>query len=130
MLSRTVNDSNAEASVRDGVSSIEVLAMLKKNDDTICFMDGTPLSVELTDEECQRIAEQRLRLPSKFSYHWRIDNIIREIEDKCRKYVEAWQKFYLLNGQLVLFFDENYEAELGGYKLKYSYENGLVCEKE
>ena len=130
MLSRTVNDSNAEVSVRDGVSSIEVLAMLKKNDDTICFMDGTPLSVELTDEECQRIAEQRLRLPSKFSYHWRIDNIIREIEDKCRKYVEAWQKSYLLSGQLVLFFDENYDAELGGYKLKYSYENGLVCEKE
>ncbi|MBR6580445.1 MAG: CRISPR-associated helicase Cas3' [Ruminococcus sp.] len=130
LLDRTFYDNNAEASVRDGVSSIEVLAMQKKNDDTICFMDGTPLSVQLTDEECQRIAEQKLRLPSRFSNRRFIDDYIKEIENKCKKYVEAWQKFYLLNGQLVLFFDESYEAELGGYKLKYSYENGLICEKE
>jgi hypothetical protein len=30
----------------------------------------------------------------------------------------------------VLFLDENMEAELLGYKLRYSYENGLICDKE
>lgn len=130
LLDRTVKDNNAEASVRDGISSIEVIVMQIKKDDLICFIDGTPLSSELSEDECQRIAGQRLRLPSRFSYNWIVDNTIKEIEEGCMKYIKNWQKSYLLVGQLVLFFDENYEAKLMGYKLKYSYEYGLICEKD
>lgn len=130
LLSRTVNDNCAEASVRGGISSIEVIVMQMKSDNTICFMDGSELAVDLTEEECRRIAEQRLRLPSRFSHYRNIDKTIKEIEDKCKKYIVNWQNSYLLKDKLVLFFDENYEAELMDCKLKYNYENGLICQKE
>lgn len=124
------NESIAEASVRDGISSIEVLLMQKYADGTKYFIDGTALSPELEKDECERIAEQRLRLPSKFSQKWNIDKTIKELEEKCRAYISEWQKSYWLKGKLVLFLDENMESELLGYRLKYSYEKGLVCEKE
>ncbi len=124
------NESIAEASVRDGISSIEVLLMQKYADGTKYFIDGTALSPKLEKDECERIAEQRLRLPSKFSQKWNIDKTINELEEKCRAYISEWQKSYWLKGKLVLFLDENMESELLGYRLKYSYEKGLVCEKE
>ena len=130
MLERTVNDSQAEASVRDGTSSIEVLALKLYRDGTIGFLDDKKLSGAMTEEECRRIASQSLRLPSRFSGKWCIDNTIAELENKCKPYTSAWQKQYLLKNKLVLFFDENNETELAGYKLRYDFIYGLTYEKE
>ena len=130
MLERTVNDSQAEASVRDGTSSIEVLALKLYRDGTIGFLDDKKLSGAMTEEECRRIASQILRLPSRFSDKWCIDNTIAELENKCKPYTSAWQKQYLLKDKLVLFFDENNETELAGYKLRYDFIYGLTYEKE
>ena len=130
MLERTVNDSQAEASVRDGTSSIEVLALKLYRDGTIGFLDDKKLSGAMTEEECRRIASQSLRLPSRFSGKWCIDNTIAELENKCKPYTSAWQKQYLLKDKLVLFFDENNETELAGYKLRYDFIYGLTYEKE
>ena len=129
LLDRSVNDSQAEASVRDGDESIEVLVMKLYSDGTMGFIDNTKLSGELTENECLRIAEQRLRLPSRFSSKWSIDKTIAELEKKCRPYITAWQKNYLLKGQLVLFLDDNNEAELAGCKLKYDFQNGLMYKR-
>ncbi len=63
-------DSIAEASVRDGISSIEVLVMKRCSDGIISFLDSTELSPAPTEDEYKRIAEQRLRLPSLFSRKW------------------------------------------------------------
>ena len=130
MLERTVNDSQAEASVRDGTSSIEVLALKLYRDGTIGFLDDKKLSGAMTEEECRRIASQSLRLPSRFSGKWCIDNTIAELENKCKPYTSAWQKQYWLKDKLVLFFDENNETELAGYKLRYDFIYGLTYEKE
>ena len=126
----TQNNEQAEASVRDGIASIEVLAMVKKNDGTIVFIDGTKLSPNMSEEECAKIAEQRLRLPGRFSQSWNIEKNIRELEDNCKSYIASWQKSHWLAGKLVIFFDEKLETELAGYHLRYSYDNGLVCGKE
>ena len=123
----TADDNKAEASVRGGISSVEVLLMQRYADGTIHFIDGTAVSSELTDDECEHIAEQRLRLPSRFGQKWNIDKTVSELE---KNGIAEWQKSYLLKGKLVLFVDENNEAELLGYKLRYSYEKGLTCEKE
>ncbi len=130
LLERSVHDSNAEASVRDGISAIEVIAMKKFSDNSIRFLDNTPVSSELTDSECRRIAEQRLRLPGIFCQDWNIDKTIREIESGCIDYIGNWQNSRLLAGQLVLFFDENMETKIMNYNLKYSFENGLEYDKE
>ena len=124
------NDSIAEASVRDGISSIEVLVMKRCSDGIISFLDSTELSSFPTEAEYKRIAEQRLRLPSLFSKKWNEEKTIKALEQKCRAYITQWQDSPWLRGKLVLFLDENMEAELLGYRLKYSYEKGLACKKE
>ena len=129
LLDRSVNDSLAEASVRNGISSIEVLVMKLYCDGTIGFLDDTKLSSEMTKEECECIAKQRLRLPSRFSSKWNIYKTITELETKCKPYITAWEKNYLLKGHLVLFLDENNEAELAGSKLRYDYKNGLITKR-
>ena len=129
LLDRSVNDNQAEASVRDGGESVEVLVMKLYSDGTIGFIDGTMLSGELTDDECLHIAEQRLRMPSRFSSKWNIDKTIEEIEKKSRPYITTWQKNYILRGQLVLFLDDNNETELANCKLKYDYKNGLTYKR-
>lgn len=53
-------------------------------------------------------------------------NNIAELEGKCKTYIGTWQKKPMLAGQLVLFFDEQNEAELSGCKIKYDFENGLA----
>ncbi len=130
LLERTVNDSRAEASVRDGTASIEVLVMKLYSDGTIGFLDDSKLSGKLTDEECKHIASQRLRLPSIFSAKWCIDKTLAELEKKCKPYISDWQKHYLLKDKLVLFLGENNETELAGYKLRYDFIYGLTYEKE
>ena len=130
LLDRSVNDSLAEASVRDGIASIEVLVMKLYCDGTVGFLDGTKLSGEMTDKEYEDIAKQRLRLPSIFSSKWNIDKTITELETKCKPYITLWENNYLIKGQLVLFLDENNEAELAGCKLRYDFRNGLTYEQE
>lgn len=127
---KNCDDNRAEACVRDGISSVEVLVMQLHSDNSISFTDGTPLSAEPTDDEFNKIAKQKLRLPSRFCYNWNIDRTIDELDEKCRQYIKGWQKSYLVANQLVLFFDDNMKADLMGYNLKYSYENGLEYEKE
>ena len=129
MADRTVNDSEGEASVRDGISSIEVVSLKRFADGSMYLLNGTKLSSEPTYDECVLIASQKLRLPSRFSHKWNIDKTIKELEEKCKYYIGLWQKKPLLAGQLILFFDENNEAELAGCKLRYDFENGLTCIK-
>lgn len=133
LLDRSIkdcDDSRAEASVRDGISSVEVLLMQRHSDNSISFTDGTPVSAEPSDYEFQQIAKQKLRLPSCFCYNRNIDKTIDELDEKCRPYIKGWQKSYIVANQLVLFLDDDMKADLIGYNLKYSYENGLEYKKE
>ena len=129
LLDRSVNDSLAEASVRDGAASIEVLLMKLNNDGAICLLDDTKLSGEFSDEECERIASQILRLPGVFSSKWCIDRALTGLEQKTKPYMQLMNKHYLLKNKLFLFLDENNEAELAGYKLRYDRSDGLKYER-
>ncbi|MBR6384918.1 MAG: CRISPR-associated helicase Cas3' [Ruminococcus sp.] len=126
----TADENIAEASVRDGISSVEVILMQRYPDGAIYFTDGTKLSPEISENECERIAEQKLRLPSYFCHKYNTEKTINEIENKCKPYVSELQKKPLLKGKLFLFLDENKKTKLNGYRLEYSFEKGLICKKE
>ncbi len=137
MLDRYISDSKedakAEATVRDGLSSVEVLLMQRYADGTIHFLPhcngGAAVGTMPTESECRMIAEQKLRLPGVFCREWNIDKTIRELENQCKESVKYWQNSHWLKGQLVLFLDENLSGELGGYTLQYSPSIGLAYEK-
>jgi CRISPR-associated endonuclease/helicase Cas3 len=127
LLDKTIEDNHAESSVRDGISSLEILLMKLYDDGSIGFIGGEKLSNELSENECERIAQQKLRLPSKFSQRWNIIQNISEIKNKSKELIQTWQKSYFLKDHLVVFLNENNETELCGYTLSYDQDIGLVC---
>lgn len=130
----TADEQLAQAAVRDGISSFDVLLMQLRSDGSIHFLPDQYGSAEVSecpdDEECCRIAEQKLRLPTMFCQSWNIDKNIRELEDNCMKYIPGWKKSSWLKGQLVLFLDDDLNGELDGYDLHYSFEKGLEFTKK
>lgn len=130
----TADEQLAQAAVRDGISSFDVLLMRLSADEKIHFMPdqygGAEVSECPDDEECRRIAEQKLRLPTMFCQSWNIDKNIRELENNCMKYIAGWQNSPWLKNQLVLFLDEDLKGELNGYDLHYSFEKGLEFTKK
>lgn len=125
----------AEASVRDGVSSLEVLLMRRNADGDIVFateeyLDKPPVSplCEPDSETARIIAMQRLKLPHLFSVSRKISsNTIRDLENRNIKELAQWQRSPWLHGELILLLDQDSRTELNGYQLTYSFEKGLEC---
>lgn len=130
----TADEQLAQAAVRDGISSFDVLLMQLRSDGSIHFLPdqygGAEVSECPDDEQCRRIAEQKLRLPTMFCQSWNIDKNIRELKNNCMKYIAGWQNSPWLKNQLVLFLDEDLKGELYGYDLHYSFEKGLEFTKK
>lgn len=130
----TADEQLAQAAVRDGISSFDVLLMRLSADEKIHFLPdqygGAEVSECPDDEECRRIAEQKLRLPTMFCQPWNINRNIAELENQCSKYITSWQNSPWLKGQLVLFLDDDLNCELFGYSLHYSFEKGFEFTKK
>jgi len=139
-IKNLINDSvetderNAECSVRDAGSSIEVLLMKRGEDNRAIFFDSTLENkvihtFDIPDMNIGRyIAMQRLRLPAIFSSKYNIKKTIHELEEKNIQELSQWQKCSWINGELVLLLDENNRCELSGFKIEYDNEKGLTYE--
>lgn len=129
-----ISETAAQAAVRDGDPSIDVLVMVRGKTGTVHFLPwqegGASVAADRppSREEARRIARQKLRLPGVFSRKWRIDRVIRELEDVNRRFLMRWQEAPLLRGELVLLLDEDLTASLAQTGLRYSREDGLTVE--
>lgn len=129
------NDSSATAAVRDGISSIEVIVLVKKSDGSMQLLpwhsSGKKFFANVCPDmdDCIKIGQQKLRLPSRFCRFHNYERTIQALEE-MDKNLTGFQKSYMLKGELVLLLDENLTASLCEFKLKYSQENGLTYEKE
>ena len=126
-------ESGAQASVRGGDPSIEVLVLFQNEDGQVFAMDD-PAKQIYTDhvpsaEECRHIAQQRLRLSGLFSRSWRMDQVIRELEQPGCTTLREWQQSAWLRGELFLLLDQAGSGTLCGYRLQYTKEDGLCVEK-
>ena len=134
-LKARISDAKAEASVRDGISSVEVLVMVKDREDKISFLPWQNDGVAISDADimnssvCKKIAEQKLRLPSVLCQTYNVDQTIEDIEGQSLNYIEKWQWSHWLKGELVLFLNENLECIVNGFLLRYNREIGLSYEK-
>lgn len=138
LLDRAVygNDTEAEASVRDGISSVEVLVMVQTNDMMLHFLPHQNMQISLhpsilpDDDICREIARQRLRLPTVLCQSYNIKSTIASLESKCESVMKTWKHSPWLHGQLLLILDETLSAEIGSFKLCYDGKNGLQYERE
>jgi hypothetical protein len=111
--------------VRDTEPSVEVLAVFERGG-KFTTIDGTVLPErDIDDETSQHLARQSIRLPTYLS----TDACIKELEDICLGRFSQWQKSVWLSGELFLVFDENDEATLGGHRVSYSRDDGLMIGK-
>lgn len=129
------SEKRAEASVRDGMESVDVLVMRRTEDGHIGFLPWISDAVLRADtlpseEECRKIALQRLRLPFALCCGKRMDEVIGALEAENREFLSVWQDSPWLRGELVLLLDPAGEKELCGFRLKYEKDQGLTYEKE
>lgn len=129
-------DAIARAAVRDGDPSIDVLVMSRHTDGSMHFLPwqkgGRAVATDVppSREDCQAILRQAIRLPAYFSKRFRIEAVIRELEERNQA-LAIWQEAPLLKGELVLTLDEHLTTGLAGAKLQYSQVTGLrYCDEE
>lgn len=129
------NDNSAKAAVRDGISSIDVIVLVKNSDGSMQLLPWHSSGEKFFENvcpsmaDCIKIGQQKLRLPSRFCRFYNYERTIKELEE-MDKNLTGFQESHILKGELVLLLDENLTASLCEFKLKYSQENGLAYEKE
>lgn len=127
----------AEAKVRDTGDSIEVLVIMRRRDGHFYTLPFLPeygealIPREKPDNELAgAIAGCSLKLPQEFTTPRMIDKAIQAFEDNNRKGLpDAWQQSPWLKNELFLVLDEDFMAEIAGYKLTYDEKYGLMTEK-
>ena len=127
------DDIRAEAGVRGGEPSIEVL-LLRLGEEgrahTLFGRQTFPLDREPAASEAVQIARQRLRLPFALCTRWKIGGTIAELEGRTELAAPEWGRSPWLGGELLLLLDERGETTLNGYRLRYDQRSGLLCERQ
>ncbi|MCL2036025.1 MAG: CRISPR-associated helicase Cas3' [Oscillospiraceae bacterium] len=124
-----ISESGAEATVRDGTDSLEVIAVQKQGVSLHLFShinDGIVLPRTTPDNALAKIiAGCFVRLPGL--YGSQIDEVISGLEKSMRAegIAESWYASYWLKGSLVLIFDEECKATVGEHSFEYSRELGI-----
>lgn len=89
-----LSDAKAQAAVRLGNPSVEVL-VLEKKEDGVFFLPwqfgGQCVSADMipSGEETAQILKQRLRLPAYFVQKFRYENVIKELSKKTKKIFQS-----------------------------------------
>ena len=133
LICKELSDSiRADARVRDTDESIELNVIRKKGDVMTLFSDDTVVLGCACPKEtvAKRIARDCLRLPAAMCHDERYDALIKELEERDGLLLPNWQESPWLKGGLILPFDENGRAWLGGYELIYDDFLGLLYKKE
>ena len=128
------DESHAQAAVRDGDPSIEML-LLKRKGAYVTFVGSENAPLLQTDhvpdqETCMEIARQRIRLPRALCVPWQKAEQTIEAVKQHNAILSEWQQSPWLRGELVLLLHEDNTMELNGYRLAYDRNSGLRCTKE
>jgi CRISPR-associated endonuclease/helicase Cas3 len=121
----------AQAQVRDTEDTLEVLVVQRVGDeihtlphpnriDRMVPTEGRPPA-----ETALAVAQSSIRLPGIMSKPWMFDRVVGGLEHNA---FTGWQLSPWLKGQLVLVLDENLEARVAGYQIRYSTKWGLEVE--
>ena len=71
-----------------------------------------------------------MNLPRAFCVGKNLDRTIEELERMNSQVIPEWQQSFWIKGELILLVDEAYSAELCGFHITYTQEEGLRYGKE
>lgn len=125
------------ARVRDTEDTLEVLLVWRDGDGVVRVLPGDRehAGVDLgvvqmappPNAHALSVLACSVRLPHRFAGHWRIDQVIRELESLGSEFL-GWQESPWLQGQLVVCLDHELRSTLAGESLRYDTDLGLVVE--
>lgn len=129
------DDAQGRAQVRDTEDSVEVIVVQRDSGGVLRVpASHSPRSGEEIpnpdyvppDQLALELANCTVRLPKGFSRSdKRMDVVIADLEQQGREFV-GWQSSKWLQGQLVLCLDEDLNGEIGGTKVRYDRDRGLL----
>jgi len=114
----------AQAAVRDIQETLEVI-LLKEIDHQFYLLDGRKLA-EVDDKT---ISDQVIRLPSVVTPEWKLDEIIKKLEDVTFKNLPQWQQSIWLHDSLALILGSKQTTDFFDFRLSYSSDKGLCYER-
>lgn len=114
----------AQAAVRDIQETLEVI-LLKEIDHQFYLLDGRKLA-EVDDKT---ISDQVIRLPSVVTPEWKLDTIIKKLEDITAKNLPQWQQSIWLHDSLALILGSKQTTDFFDFRLSYSSDKGLCYER-
>ena len=109
--------------------------MMLRKDGQISFLPWqnkgavVPANHVPSEEECRQIARQRMNLPRAFCVGKYLDRTIEELERMNSQVIPEWQQSFWIKGELVLLLNEACSAELCGFHITYTQEEGLRYRK-
>lgn len=130
------SEAQAQASVRDGVASIEVLVLQYGEDGMLHPASqadkGFSVSPRIMPsmEEAKVIMRQSLRLPYGFSLPGRMEQVIDELETLRQTTLREWTQSPSVGRELFLLLDMDGCAMLAGQPVRYDTRYGFIVEKE
>lgn len=113
------------AQVRDAEPTVEAIPIIGTEEEyrplgTDWVITGNP---ELNYQQAFQLASSTVRLPARMTrYDSDFDDVVGTLEQQTPT---AWAKHYLLKGQLALPLDQEGEARLGRFRVRYTKELGL-----
>lgn len=126
------------ARVRDSEDGIEVIVVQQVDGVVRLLPFGTAypgadlghVSMDPPSEDLAlAAANSTVRLPGVMTRPWNIDRTIRDMEELGRGFV-GWQKSPWLAKQLILPLDRDLGVTVGGWRLRYDRDLGLVTTRE
>lgn len=118
----------AQACVRDIEPTLEVILLKRgKSADYLCDEKQTLLS----SVDAKTLAQQLIRLPHAVTPNYAaMVAVLQELQTKTQKHFPDWHDSIWLKNMVAVMLDENNQVILGGYKLKYDLDLGLLIKKE
>lgn len=119
------DDEIGAAQVRDAEPAVEVIPISGNEQEyvplgTNWVITGNP---ELTYRQAFQLASSTVRLPTRMTrYNRDFEDVVGSLEQQTPT---AWNKHYLLKGQLALPLNDENEADLGRFKVRYTSELGI-----
>ncbi len=125
----------AEASVRNGDPSIEVLLFGSDGQGNAIILSGKeegrkiPLAFIPDSKTGRMMASQRVRMPFVFTVPQYFSKTIEFVEKKTMETVSEWQQSPWLHGENILILDSQGTMNILDFTLSYDHEYGLKYEK-
>lgn len=122
---RLGNEEIGAAQVRDAEPTVEVIPIVGTEEEytplgTEWVITGNP---ELNYRQAFHLASSTVRLPVRMTRYDRdFDDVVEALEQHTPT---AWNKHFLLKGQLALPLNKEGEAELGRFRIRYTSELGI-----